>query len=205
MKTLFALIAGFATFFLTPNKGETTYVVDVQNSKLAWTAKKVTGSHTGLVPVSSGSLSWANNKLKGGSFEIDVKNLTVTDLTDASYNAKLVGHLKGEDFFAVDKFPKANLVITSATPKGSDSYDLVGKLTIKGISNEVRFPATIKTEKGKLSAQATIAVDRTKYDIKYRSKNFFENLGDKAIDNDFELNVTLVAIVSDSPKSKIGK
>lgn len=176
-----------------PGREESTFTVDTQNSKLVWVGKKVTGEHTGTVPVSGGTLVWAGNKLKGGSFDIDVKSLTVTDLTDPEYNAKLVGHLKNDDFFAVDKFPKANFVISSVTPKGGDSYEIAGKLTIKGITNEVKFPAVVKADKGRLTAQAKIAVDRTKYNIKFRSSNFFENLGDKAIENDFRLDVNLVA------------
>lgn len=193
--TLFATAMLIATGFVqaNPGKGDNTFTIDTQNSKLVWVGKKVTGEHTGTVPISGGTLVWSDNKLKSGSFDIDVKNLTVTDLTDKEYNAKLVGHLKNDDFFAVDKFPKANFVISSVTPKGGDNYEIAGKLTIKGITNEVKFPAVVRVDKARLTAQAKIAVDRTKYNIKFRSSNFFENLGDKAIENDFQLDVNLVA------------
>ncbi len=133
------------------------------------------------------------DKLKGGSFVFDVKNLTVTDVKDADMNGKLTGHLKSADFFAVESHPEAKFVITSVAPKGAGAYDVTGKLTIKGITNDVTFPATVKSEGGKITADAKIVVDRTKYDIKFRSTNFFENLGDKAIHNDFTLDVSLVA------------
>ncbi len=187
------ILAGASLAMVASPKGESSFKVDTQKSKVVWVGKKVTGEHTGTVPISNGALIWADNKLKGGSFDIDVKALTVTDITDASYNAKLVDHLKNDDFFAVDKFPKANFVISSVTPKGGDNYEIVGKLTIKGITNEVKFPALVRADKGRLTAQANIAVDRTKYNIKFRSSNFFENLGDKAIENDFRLDVNLVA------------
>lgn len=188
------------------NKGnDTVYTVDSQSSKLVWTGKKVTGEHTGNISLSNGSLVTANNKLKSGTFEIDLTSLTVTDLTDKDYNAKLVGHLKADDFFSVEKFPKAKFVTTSVVPKGGENYEISGKLTIKGITNEVKFPATVKVEKNKTTAQAKILVDRTKYDIKFRSKNFFENLGDKAIDNDFELAVNLVAQTGTAAAKATGK
>ncbi|MEA5427769.1 YceI family protein [Arcicella lustrica] len=188
------------------NKGnDTVYTVDSQSSKLVWTGKKVTGEHTGNISLSTGSLVTANNKLKSGTFEIDLTSLTVTDLTDKDYNAKLVGHLKADDFFSVEKFPKAKFVTTSVVPKGGENYEISGKLTIKGITNEVKFPATVKVEKNKTTAQAKILVDRTKYDIKFRSKNFFENLGDKAIDNDFELAVNLVAQTGTAAAKATGK
>ncbi|MBD2705550.1 YceI family protein [Spirosoma sp. BT702] len=203
MKKISQLLFGLAALSLvsfTPTeipsskKGkETAYKVDAQQSKLNWKAKKVTGEHSGTAPIRSGSLALENGKLKGGSFDIDLKALTVTDITDADNNAKLVGHLKSDDFFSVEKHPTASFVISSATPTGDGTYDVAGKLTIKGITNDIKFPAQLKTDNGKLTATANVTVDRTKFDIKYRSKNFFENIGDKAIYDDFTLDVTLVA------------
>ena len=170
-----------------------TLAVDTKNSTVVWGAKKVTGTHAGNVPISSGSLILDGDKLKGGTFVLDMKNLTVTDVKDADMNGKLTGHLKNADFFAVDAHPQAKFVISTVTPKGAGAYDVTGKLTIKGITSDVSFPATVKSEGKKVLADAKITVDRTKYDIKFRSSNFFENLGDKAIHNDFTLDVNLVA------------
>ncbi|WP_026628689.1 MULTISPECIES: YceI family protein [Dyadobacter] len=170
-----------------------TLTVDTKSSTITWGAKKVTGTHAGSVPVESGTLIVDGNKLKGGTFVADVKSLVVTDVTDKEMNGKLTGHLKSDDFFSVEKHPQAKLVISSVTPKGGDAYDVTGKLTIKGITQDVKFPATVKADAKKVTAVAKVTVDRTKYDIKFRSSNFFENLGDKAIDNDFTLDVNLVA------------
>ncbi len=219
MKTTFSILLGLTALSLvsftepgdaspgSPKKAkETTYKVDAQQSKLVWTGKKVTGEHTGLAPITGGTVLLTDgSKLKGGSFEINLKDLTVTDITDADGNAKLVGHLKGDDFFAVAKHPTAQFVITSATPTTPGNYNVTGKLTIKGITNEVTFPTQVKADPGKLTATANITVDRTKYDIKFRSTNFFENLGDKAIYNDFTLNVTLVATPGGVASAKTGR
>ncbi|WP_229216623.1 YceI family protein [Dyadobacter sp. 3J3] len=170
-----------------------TLTIDPKASKVVWVGKKVTGEHTGIVPISSGTLILDKDKLKGGSFVLDTKSLTVTDLTDNDSNGKLTGHLKGNDFFAVEKFPQSKLDITSVTAKGANVYDVTGKLTIKGITNDITFPATLKADGKSVAATAKLTVDRTKYDIKFRSTNFFENLGDKAISNDFVLDVNLIA------------
>lgn len=169
------------------------FKVDNENSKLTWLAKKATGEHNGTVKVSNGSFTVENNALKTGSFDIDTRTITNADLTDESANAKLVGHLKSEDFFSAEKFPKANFMISSAAKTSGNQYNVKGKLTIKGITNEVSFPATIAVNGKKLTANAKITIDRTKYDIKFRSKNFFENLGDKVIYDDFDIDVALVA------------
>ncbi|MGX5817263.1 YceI family protein [Chitinophaga lutea] len=174
-------------------KAPSVYAVDAQQSKLTWTAKKVTGSHTGNITVASGQLELDKNVLKGGSFTLDTRSITVTDVTNENMNGKLVGHLKSDDFFSVEKHPTANFVISSASPKGAGKYDVTGKLTIKGITKDISFPATVAVDGGKATATATITVDRTKFDIKYRSSNFFENLGDKAIYDDFTIEVALVA------------
>jgi len=193
---LAGLLANSAVIANGPDKAKAadkTLTVDTKSSKLSWGAKKVTGTHAGDIPLTSGSLVVDGDKLKGGTFVFDVKSLTVTDVKDAEMNGKLTGHLKSPDFFSVEAHPQAKFVITSVTPKGAGAYDVTGKLTIKGITDNVTFPATVKSDAKKVTADAKIVVDRTKYDIKFRSKNFFENLGDKAIDNDFTLDVSLVA------------
>ncbi|HEY9005428.1 YceI family protein [Ohtaekwangia sp.] len=189
--TLLALLVVTLLSFTKP--APVKFKVDPKASTLVWTGKKVTGQHTGHVTVSSGELTAEGKVVKQGSFEIDLTALTVTDIKDAGGNAKLVGHLKNEDFFNVAKFPKATFTISSVTPKAGDEYTVKGKLTIKGITNDIEFPATIKHDGKKLTAKAKIVVDRTKYDIRYGSASFFDNLGDKAIANDFELDLDLVA------------
>ncbi len=192
MKKVLALLA-LASFAFTKPQATVTYKVDTQKSTIVWKGKKVTGEHYGNVTLTSGTLTADNGKLKGGSFESDLRTLTVTDLKDQEYNQKLVNHLKSDDFFSVEKHPKSTFVITSVSPQSGGQVQVKGKLTIKGITQEVSFPATVKADKNQLTASAKIPVDRTKYDIKFRSTNFFENLGDKAIHNDFELDVNLVA------------
>lgn len=170
-----------------------SFKVDNAGSKLTWLAKKATGEHSGNVKVSEGTFVIDGTTLKSGSFTIDTKSITVTDVTDASTNGKLLGHLKSDDFFSTEKFPTSTFVITSAKKGSGNQYNLTGKLTIKGITNEVSFPAAIDVAGKKLTAKAKITIDRTKYDIKFRSKNFFENLGDKVIYDDFDIDVALVA------------
>ena len=169
------------------------YKVDTKQSTLEWTGEKVTGKHHGTVPIASGDLSAEGTLIKDGNFDITVSSLTVTDLTDAESNAKLTKHLKSDDFFGVEKYPTANFTIVSVTPKSGSEYTVKGKLTIKGKTNVIEFPAKVTNEGKSLVATAQIAVDRSKYDIKYGSKTFFDNLGDKYIYDEFKLDLKLVA------------
>jgi polyisoprenoid-binding protein YceI len=172
---------------------ETTYSVDTKNSTAVWTGKKVTGEHKGIVPLSSGQVSIANSQITSGTFEFNLDALTVTDITDSESNAKLVTHLKGEDFFSTAKFPTAKFVITGVHHKEGDRYDVNGNLTIKGITNAIGFPASINANDKKFIATGQITVNRTKFDIKYKSASFVESIGDKAISDDFTLDVVIFA------------
>jgi polyisoprenoid-binding protein YceI len=185
LKTVFivAVIATLTSFTFK----ESQYKIDSQKSKITWLGKKVTGQHAGTINLSEGTLAVKGNKITGGSFTIDMASLK-----DEGANARLESHLKSDDFFSTEKFPKASFVTTKIEAKQGDQYLVKGNLTIKGITNEVEFPATVQVSKGLVNAKAKIVVDRTKFDIKYRSGNFFENLGDKIIEDNFELNVELV-------------
>lgn len=193
LKTTAVAMVAVTLFSFANRPAPTKFKVDEKASTIGWIGKKVTGQHTGNVQIASGEFTVDKKAIKEGTFEIDMTTITVTDVTDPNGNARLVGHLKNDDFFGVEKFPKAKFVITSVTPKSGDEYTVKGNLTIKGTTAAIEFPATIKNDGKKLTAVAKILIDRTKYDIKYRSTNFFENLGDKAISDEFELNVNLVA------------
>lgn len=169
------------------------FKVDGSKSKIAWLAKKVTGSHNGFISITGGELQADGSTLKGGSFTVDTRTMTVEDIKNADGNARLLGHLKSDDFFSVEKHPSAAFAITSAKKKSGNEYDITGNLTIKGITQPITFPATVVVSGNQLNAKATITIDRTKFDIKYRSNSFFQNLGDKAIYDDFTLDVELVA------------
>lgn len=169
------------------------FKVDGSKSKIAWLAKKVTGSHNGFINISGGTLQVDGSTLTGGSFNVDTRTMTVEDIKDEKGNARLLGHLKSDDFFSVEKHPEASFAITSAKKKSGNTYDITGNLTIKGISQSITFPADVVVSGNQLNAKATVKIDRTKFDIKYRSNSFFENLGDKAIYDDFTLDVELVA------------
>ncbi len=167
--------------------------VNTEKSSINWVGKKVLGQHNGKVKIQSGTINAKNGVLTGGNFAIDMKSITCDDLTDADYNKKLVGHLNSADFFNVADFPNANVKITKVLKltKKAYSYNLTADLTIKGITKSITFPATFKVTGNNIEGKAKITIDRTLWDIKYGSSNFFEGLGDKAIKNEIELSVNL--------------
>lgn len=191
----FIAVAAYTAFAFTSlnAKKNITYNLDTKATTATWLGKKVTGQHNGTVAVSKGTIVSDGKTITSGSFEFDMNSIADVDLTDKGMNDKLIGHLKSDDFFSVAKNPTAKFEITKVIPKSGTDYDVTGKLTIKGITNEVTFPAMIKMDDKAVVTVAKITVNRTKFDIKYGSASFFESIGDKAISDDFELNVNVVA------------
>lgn len=165
---------------------------DLTSSYVKWTGYKVTGQHFGKVMLKSGSLEFEGNNLVGGSFEMDMTSITVEDLSGEGAK-KLGGHLKSDDFFGVATYPTSKFVITKVVSRGTPgAYKIVGNLNLKAATKELRFNADIKTIEGKETATAKITLDRSEYDIRYGSGSFFENLGDKTIYDEFDLEINLV-------------
>jgi len=112
---------------------------DTEKTKLTWLGEKVTGEHNGTINLKSGWLSMQDNKITSGEFVIDM-----TSLKDSEANARLETHLKSEDFFGVEKFPEAKLVVTGSTPYDKGTGVVSGTLTIKGITNPIEFKSTMQ-------------------------------------------------------------
>lgn len=188
MKTMVLSILALSTSLsLVATEPVTDGNVNVNESKIEWVGKKVTGQHNGTISLKSANLLMENGEIKGGSFEIDMTSITVTDLT-GNMKSKLEGHLNSDDFFSTASYPVATVTLKNVKKTDANTYDITADATIKGITQPVNF--TAKVENG--VAKADIVVDRTKYNVKYGSGSFFDNLGDKMIYDNFDLSVTLV-------------
>lgn len=173
------------------------YKLQPQLSTLGWVGKKVTGQHSGNVQFKDGSVLVRGNQIVGGTFVVDMTSLKVEDIKDAETNGKLMGHLRSDDFFSIEKNPTSTFKITKVTPIKADAAGnnatITGDLTIKGITQPVTFPAKVGVKGGLASASGTANIDRTKFDIKYGSKSFFESIGDKAIMDEFAMSFNVIA------------
>ena len=184
-KSLMALVVVFSMVSFAGNPIKEKQV-KVKQSEVTWKGEKVTGFHEGTIDLKDGFLIMEDGKLKGGEFVIDMSSIRVTDLSGED-KGKLEGHLKSDDFFGVQNHPNAKLVIKNASKKSGNTYGIVGDLSIKGKTNTVTFDMEVD----KNEAEADIIIDRSKYDVRYGSGSFFDNLGDKTIYDNFELEVEL--------------
>lgn len=171
-------------------------VINTEKSSLLWEGYKVTGKHNGSVDIHSGELVMANGQLSSGKFVIDMTTISVHDL-EGSSRTKLENHLKSDDFFGVATHPKATFTMVEASPAGqAGQYKIEGNLTIKNITKPITFDAHVSEENGMTVATADIKVDRSKFDVRYGSGSFFDNLGDKTIYDEFDIKVRLVGETS---------
>ncbi|MDO6759246.1 YceI family protein [Tamlana sp. 2_MG-2023] len=175
-----ALVTVFASSFTTI--GGEKKAVKTEESTVVWKGYKVTGSHEGTIAIKSGTLEFDKDKLVGGEFVIDMTTISSTDL-EGEYKGKLDGHLKSDDFFGVEKFPTSKLVFKKVKASGKNAYNVTGDLTVKGKTHAIDFTISIYGSK----ATASLKIDRTKYDIRYGSASFFDDLADKAIYDEFDI------------------
>lgn len=194
MKNLFTLaFVAFFAFAFTPNNVGEGVPVDIAKSVITWKGYKVTGEHAGILKVKSGDLNFEEGKLVGGNFVINMASLEVTDLKAGQGKEKLEGHLKSADFFGTEKFPSAKFEITNVISRGkAGEYKIIGNVTIKETTKEIKFNALVTENNGVKTATADITLDRSEFDVRYGSGSFFDNLGDKTIYDEFDLSVSLV-------------
>lgn len=180
----------------TGSSDGTAYKLDSKNSRINWKGTKPGGEHYGYIDVVKGSIETDGKVITGGKFTIDMNSIVNEDLTNESFNKRLVGHLLSEDFFHTEAHPEAYFEITSVKSQRSAkdgftaNYMITGDLTIRGIKKEISFPANINMESGKVTAKTgEIVLDRTEWNVNFQSRKIFANLADSFIHD--EMIVTL--------------
>ncbi|MBD2714902.1 YceI family protein [Microvirga sp. STR05] len=185
MKLLLSILLLFCTLAATPPTA-TSYSVNLEASRISWTGYAEVGTYapTGSIQFQRGRFNYDGSLLRNGRFEVDMR--TIRQEQD-----QLAEHLRGPDFFDVEKYPVAVFVL-SEVRQGIAS----GQLTVRGVTQPVRFPLTVERQaNGRLRIQGTATLDRTKFGINHNSSSFFQNLGSYAIRNDFKLTFDVVAEV----------
>ena len=152
--------------------------LDTEKSSLGWLGTKLTGKHFGKLTFKDGNILTKDGKWTGGNFIVDMNSISVEDI-QGNGAAKLTRHLKSDHFFHIEKYPTAELKVKSV--KGNT---VNASMTIRGKTNPVSFTYE---KKGKAFV-GKMVFDRSKFDIKYRSKSFFPNVGEKIIHNNISVD-----------------
>lgn len=176
-----------------------SYMADSESSQIEWEAGKLTGNHTGYLHISKGYVDLnESNEIEGGEFVIDMSTITVTDL-EGDGKANLEAHLKGTvegkegDFFNINEYPTGNFVVTGMEVVDGKTL-MKGNLTVKEISKNIQFPVNMSLDGDTMILQSeTFTIDRTEWDVNFRSKSVFPNVGELVIFDEVEISIYLEA------------
>lgn len=173
-----------------------TFEAVIEASSISWAGSRPGKTHDGTLALSKGNLKIEDNNLVSGDFTIDMNSLQVSDIQPGKMNDRLVNHLKSGDFFDVENHQTASFEILGSQVM-DQQIKVTGNLTIKGITNEVAFLAKLSIENDvALLVSDAFTIDRTLWDVKYRSGKFFDNLKNKLIEDNIEIKVSVKATKS---------
>ncbi len=179
---------------------DSSYKVDVETSLVRWTGRNLFNHHNGTVKLAGGRIEIEQGALKAASFTLDMNSIACEDLVDTAYNAKLIRHLRDDDFFAVDRFPTAEFICEHAEPlpsctPGTPNYTLHGAMTLRGVTKPLSFPAVIAAaDVDHLTGQAQFELDRTQFGSHYGSGKLFAFLGKHVVNDHIHLHIKLHAV-----------
>ena len=186
-----ALIILFSFSILFSGDGK-AYSVDLEDATLKWTANRVTKTHWGYISMKEGDIVIDGKNIISGNFQVDMNSIVVRDMDESPWRTKLENHLKSSDFFYVEKFPTSQLTLTKVS-FNQGAFKVMGDLTIRGITHSVEFPAIINFSDSGPRATGQIKIDRTLFDVNFRSGKFFTDLGDKMIYDEFTIDFEIKA------------
>jgi polyisoprenoid-binding protein YceI len=176
-----------------------SFELDTKKSTIKWTGANLSNSHSGTLRFANGRFQLRQGELEDARFQIDLKSLVCDDIKDAKTNQMLIEHLASEDFFDVAKYPTAKFQLTVAkvlspgTP-GSPNYEMSGRLTLKGVTDRVTFPAVVgQPDPNTIAGQAHLEFDRTRWDVQYGSGKFFAFLGQHLVNDLVHLHLIIIA------------
>ena len=179
----------FITVFVSILTATDTLQVDLENSQIKWIGRKVTGEHSGTLNLSGGWVVLDKHSINSGKFIFDMASISNTDIESPEWKQKLEDHLKSEDFFHTDSFPHAILEIKGPQSliieNSKKSDQILADLTIRGITHEIKFPLDLIQSQNNFKAEGSVDIDRTLYNIQYKSGKYFDELGDKLIYDNF--------------------
>ncbi|WP_304516919.1 YceI family protein [Cecembia rubra] len=181
-----------------------TLAVDASSSKINWTGYKPAGKHWGFIPLTEGEVMVEGESLTGARFVFDITGLKIEDMEESNeFYGKLWGHLQSADFFDAENHPQAVFELTSVEPFSAGSIQdkeefvteytpakdselssnpthwISGNLTMRGVTKNIKFPATVSIANGSVAAKAGFNIDRTAWGLAYGDES---NAVDKAKD-----------------------
>lgn len=191
MKSI-SLFLLFAFAFASTSVAQTTWSFDKSHTTIGFEV-----THLVITTVDGKFRSYEGTvTTKGDSFEDAKVDFTADIASIDTENEKRDEHLKSDDFFNAEKYPKLVFKGTSMKKTGKDTYKLTGDLTIrdktKRVTLDVKHNGTVKDPWGNTKAgfRITGSINRFDYDLKW---NTLTEAGGAVVGKevDFDINIQL--------------
>jgi polyisoprenoid-binding protein YceI len=130
-------VALAAVLAASPAFAAETFVIDKGHSEVGFQIRHMMSKVRGRFNEFEGRIVADRARPEVSSVELTIQ---ATSIDTANPNRDK--DLRGADFFDVEKHPTITFKSTRITPKGKDSYDVTGTLTMRRVSKEVTLPVT---------------------------------------------------------------
>lgn len=177
--------AAAALFLASCSEEPVTY--SLEEGTLGWMGQEnADHMHTGILTVTKGALTMQGEDVVDGKFTIDMVDIEITsEGLPAEKVAYLKGHLQGEDFFLVEKFPTVEVDVT-----GYKDGKLNTTIHVLGAEMKQDIPVKLEKKEGEVSINGHFSVDMSASKIPYL-KEINEETGKPALNPNFEFDLNL--------------
>ncbi|MCA1800878.1 MAG: YceI family protein [Rhodothermaceae bacterium] len=157
---------------------KTLWKIDPTHSEVQFKVKHlVISTVTGSFNTFDGTVEAEGDDFAGAEvrFEADINSITTN-------NEQRDGHLKSDDFFNAEKFPKLIFESASFEKTGDDTYKLAGNLTIRDITKKITldvvYGGTVVDPYGQTKAgfEVTGTINRKEYGLSWSAVTEAGNL-----------------------------
>lgn len=167
-----------------------TYKVDADHSGVGFTIRHFVSNVPGRFRDFDGVVKYDKQNPAASSVEFTVKAASI----DTGNNDR-DEHLRGPDFFDVQKFPTLTFTSTKVAAKDADTLDVTGNLTMHGVTKQITIPVevlgSVKTPNGeKAGFESSFTVNRKDYGIVW---NRVLDAGGSVLGDDVKINISIEA------------
>ena len=146
---------------------DTEYRLVPSSSKIGFSIRHLTGRAQGVFSNASGTLSFSKDRPADSRVAVSVEVASID-----TKSAKRDEHLRTEEYFWVEKFPKMTFKSLSFRKVAENSYMVTGPLVIRGHSKDISVPMTLRkagstwaTGEDTLQFQGDFVLDRTEFGV----------------------------------------
>jgi len=179
MKNLFLIIILSASSSLCAQQKAG---ISTNEQTLTWIGKAAVGGYApeGSLEIRSAEITYTLEEIITLSIVVDMASLK-------QENKQLQDHLKREDFFFVEQYPKATFELSKKAMILDGKCILEGLMAIRGESRKELIEVVATISEGKISLQLDHIMDRTRYGVNHNSPSIFKRLKENAIADQFVL------------------